>query len=53
MIRLYAFEMEFRCNGERKTITMVSSTEDGAREDLHRTYPVDAGTISLICKKPA
>lgn len=53
MIRLYAFELEFRCNGERMTRTMVASSDDRAREDLCRCYPVDVGSISLISKKPA
>lgn len=53
MIKLYAFEFEFRCNGERLTRTMVASNEDRAREDLYRSYPVDTGSIYLITKKPA
>ena len=52
MIRLYAFELEFTCNGERMTRTMVASSEDNARHDLLNSYPVDGG-IYLIAKKPA
>ena len=50
---LYAFELEFRCNGERMTRTFVASCEDNARRDLCNTYPVDVGSVYLIAKKPA
>lgn len=53
MFRLYAFELEFRCNGERMTQTMVASSDDNARRDLCNCYPVDVGSIHLIAKKPA
>lgn len=52
MLKLYAFELEFYCNGERMTRTMVASNEDNARRDLLNSYPVDGG-IYLITKKPA
>ena len=53
MIRLYAFEFEFTCNGEMMHRTMVASTDDNARRDLYNSYPVDVGSIYLIVKKPA
>lgn len=52
MIRLYAFELEFSCNGKLMTRTMVASSEDNARRNLLNSYPVDGG-IYLIAKKPA
>lgn len=53
IIRLYAFEFEFTCNGEIMHCTMVASTDDNARRDLCNSYPVDVGSIHLIAKKPA
>lgn len=53
MIKLYAFEFEFTCNGEMMHRTMVASTDDNARRDLCNSYPVDVGSIYLIAKKPA
>lgn len=53
MIKLYAFEFEFTCNGEMMHRTIIASTDDNARRDLHNLYPVDVGSIHLIAKKPA